>query len=255
MLSLEISDIKFKMMITKIGLILILAVISQASAASLPLAPLKPSEEYTHSTVIDEENPSQYAVYWKLINKEEIQFEVHCRTTGWVGFGLSPNGGMNGADIAIAWVDGSTGSAQLKDTHATGFSTPQTDPQQDWFLIEAAELSGYTIVKMKRKLNTCDKDHDMEIKAETNYLIVAWDDADPITGNNDWRYHGANRRSKVEFLLLYRDESLTDEDHEIANSITVEYKLPNVILNFFFYFLNLDCYILHINFFILHERY
>ena len=161
---------------------------------------------------------------------------------------------MTGADIAIAWFDGSTGSAQLKDTHATRFSTPQTDPQQDWFLIEAAELSGYTIVKMKRKLNTCDKDHDMEIKAETNYLIVAWNDADPITGNNDWRYHGANRRSKVEFLLLYRDESLTDEDQEIANAITVEYKLAKVnssILLFFNFMLIVKIYL----FFIINERF
>ena len=31
-------------------------------------------------------------------------FQITCETTGWVGLGLSPNGGMAGADIAIGWV-------------------------------------------------------------------------------------------------------------------------------------------------------
>lgn len=30
--------------------------------------------------------------------------QITCETTGWVGLGLSPNGGMAGADLAVAWV-------------------------------------------------------------------------------------------------------------------------------------------------------
>ena len=29
---------------------------------------------------------------------------MHGRTTGWIGAGLSPNGGMIGADIFVGWV-------------------------------------------------------------------------------------------------------------------------------------------------------
>jgi hypothetical protein len=68
------------------------------------LVPLKPSESYTHVVDADQTNPGQYMLYWKLIGSDEIQFEVHCKSTGWVGFGLSPNSGMAGADIAIGWV-------------------------------------------------------------------------------------------------------------------------------------------------------
>lgn len=60
------------------------------------LSPLVPSEDYTHVEVVNEDDPSQYQIFWKLINEDEIQFELHCKTTGWVGFGLSPNGGMAG---------------------------------------------------------------------------------------------------------------------------------------------------------------
>ena len=30
--------------------------------------------------------------------------QLHGRTTGWVGMGISPNGAMTGADIVVGWV-------------------------------------------------------------------------------------------------------------------------------------------------------
>ena len=61
------------------------------------LQPLVPSEAYTNSLFVDENVPEQYQIFWKLINEEEIQFEVHAKTIGWVGMGLSPDGGMTGS--------------------------------------------------------------------------------------------------------------------------------------------------------------
>ena len=73
---------------------------------------LVPSENYTHKIVVDEDQPLQYVMLWKLLDGNEIQFEVHCKTTGWVGLGLSSNGGMEGADLTIGWVK--NGTAVLK---------------------------------------------------------------------------------------------------------------------------------------------
>lgn len=58
--------------------------------------PLTPSESYTHFEYVDENNKDQYRLFWKLLVNDEIQFEVHVKTTGWVGLGISPNGGMAG---------------------------------------------------------------------------------------------------------------------------------------------------------------
>lgn len=211
-------------MLTK--LIVLLFIFNKLNAASLNLQPLVPSEDYTHSAIIDEVDKDLYRLFWKF-NNDEIQFEVHCRTVGWVGLGLSPNGAMTGADIAIGWVS-NTGESNLKDTHATGFVTPITDNAQDWVLIGAKEENGYTILKMKRKLNTCDKENDIEIKEETNYLIVAWNDEDPVTGNNDWKYHDVNRRIKVEYLLNFRNETLVDENTDLQNALNYTYRLNNL---------------------------
>lgn len=61
------------------------------------LKPLVPSEaDYTNSIIVDEYQPEQYQLFWKLLGKDEIQFEFHCKTNGWVGLGISSNGGMAG---------------------------------------------------------------------------------------------------------------------------------------------------------------
>ncbi|CAF0926013.1 unnamed protein product, partial [Brachionus calyciflorus] len=82
------------------------------------LTPLRPSEEYKFSLNVDDFDQSLFKLFWKPIENDEIQFELHCKATGWIGFGLSPNGGMAGSDIAIGWVD-SNGQSYLKDTYAT----------------------------------------------------------------------------------------------------------------------------------------
>ena len=52
--------------------------------------------------------PSVYRLYWNITktdgkNSSDMIGEIHCKTDGWVGFGLSPNGGMDSSDVVIAW--------------------------------------------------------------------------------------------------------------------------------------------------------
>ena len=57
------------------------------------------------------ENGGLYELYWNFNNDAEtISFAVRVQTTGWVGFGLSPNGQMPDSDVVIGWVtdDGET---------------------------------------------------------------------------------------------------------------------------------------------------
>ena len=45
-------------------------------------------------------------MYWSFDSEmETISFAVRVQTTGWIGFGLSPNGQMPGSDVIIGWVD------------------------------------------------------------------------------------------------------------------------------------------------------
>lgn len=58
--------------------------------------PLIPSESYTHKLDVDQDQIGLYTLFWKLVDNGEILFEVHCNTSGWVGLGISLNGGMQG---------------------------------------------------------------------------------------------------------------------------------------------------------------
>ena len=54
-----------------------------------------------------------YVVHWSFDTAtKNITFAVRVRTTGWIGFGLSPNGQMPNSDVIVGWVD-TNGQATL----------------------------------------------------------------------------------------------------------------------------------------------
>ena len=66
------------------------------------------SDQYRFSTQLGD----NYHIFWSFDTAtERIDFAVIVGTTGWVGFGLSPNGQMPRSDVVIGWVDDVTGQA------------------------------------------------------------------------------------------------------------------------------------------------
>ena len=66
------------------------------------------SATYRFSATLDPNG--QYQLYWNYnLTAGTISFAVRVQTTGWVGFGLSPNGQMPGSDVVIGWVDSNGG--------------------------------------------------------------------------------------------------------------------------------------------------
>ncbi|CAF1151739.1 unnamed protein product, partial [Adineta steineri] len=66
-------------------------------------SPLTTFTTYQHSV----ELLSNVADLWWTVNEtnQTIFFELHVNTTGWIALGISPAGGMTGADIGVGWVD------------------------------------------------------------------------------------------------------------------------------------------------------
>ena len=66
------------------------------------------SATYRFSATLDPNG--QYELYWNYnLTEQTISFAVRVQTTGWVGFGLSPNGQMPCSDIVIGWVNNNRG--------------------------------------------------------------------------------------------------------------------------------------------------
>ena len=47
-----------------------------------------------------------YTLHWGFdARAETIRFAVNMSTSGWIGLGLSPTGGMANSDVVIGWVN------------------------------------------------------------------------------------------------------------------------------------------------------
>ncbi|XP_069014865.1 DBH-like monooxygenase protein 2 homolog [Embiotoca jacksoni] len=139
-----------------------------------------------------------------------ITFQLVVNSTGWVSFGLSPNGGMKGSDIVIGGL-GPDG-IYFTDRHATGNSMPIVDEQQNYTLLSGNENEGQTTITFQRSIQTCD-DKDFHITAQPIKLIYAYGTTDEIS------YHGARRGTKEVNLLNYMPKT---------NSANAKYLLAKV---------------------------
>ena len=61
-------------------------------------------------------------------------------------------------------------------------------------------------------------------------MIFAWNNVDPITGNNDWLYHGiGNRSTQVTVLMSYKEQSIEEQETLPVDTFTFDIRMPNVI--------------------------
>ena len=86
-------------------------------------------DEFDYNQYLDD--AETFRLFWTILNGTHAEFGVSAQTTGWVGFGISPNGQMPLSDIAFAWFDDTDLSVHLQDRHTVGRSTPIIDDQQD----------------------------------------------------------------------------------------------------------------------------
>ncbi|XP_041660510.1 DBH-like monooxygenase protein 2 homolog [Cheilinus undulatus] len=132
---------------------------------------------------------------WGFDNLQgDITFKLVVNTTGWVGIGFSPNGGMQGADIVMGG-QGSSGS-YFNDYYATGNSMPLVDKQQSYTLLSMDESNNQTLMTFKRPIQSCD-DQDFHISNQAIKVIYAYGPTDVIS------YHGSLRGAKEVNLLNY----------------------------------------------------
>ncbi|KAK9956808.1 hypothetical protein ABG768_014518 [Culter alburnus] len=145
-----------------------------------------------------------------------ILFELTVNTSGWVGFGFSPKGGMIGADIVIGGV-GPKGS-YFTDRHATGKSIPLVDQKQNYKLLSLNESDGKTVMKFQRSIKSCDE-NDLPITDIPMKLIFAYGQSDDI------RYH-SNRRGTKEVNLLKYMPRVNPPNSKYFNMTMVNFTVP-----------------------------
>ncbi|CAF1647274.1 unnamed protein product [Rotaria magnacalcarata] len=141
-------------------------------------SPITPFTSYRYSTELEK---GVAHLWWTIDNgAKDITFELHMKTTGWIALGISPGGGMEGADIGVGWVD-TEGKVHFQ------------------LALRGRESNGWTAIQFRRLLDTCDP-MDVEIKSGTNVIIYAYGLTDPV---GDINYHQNRRGSRMIPLQSY----------------------------------------------------
>jgi len=117
------------------------------------------------------------ALSWTT-NSEEAIFQIQVVTTGWVSFALTFRGSMVGSDIILGWISDS-GAATLIDAHGNQFGQTVKDKSQDYRLIVGYQYQENTVLRFKRKINTCDGE-DLAITNDTFHVRWAYSEQDPL---------------------------------------------------------------------------
>lgn len=127
-----------------------------------------------------------YRLLWSLgPGSQDITFELQVRTLGYVGFGFSRDGRMAGSDIVVGWVD--HGQVYFQDRHVksnVGSTTdrePEVDPSQDYQLLLGYENVTHTVLRFRRRLDTCDN-HDIPITNDTMRILWSFSSSEPSSG-------------------------------------------------------------------------
>ncbi|XP_053098000.1 DBH-like monooxygenase protein 2 homolog [Pangasianodon hypophthalmus] len=167
-------------------LMLLVWFLGQTSGADVD--PTLPFSEYLDSN-------TNVLLRWGFdVVRDTITFEVTVNTTGWVGFGFSPNGGMAGSDIVIGGVG--PGGIYFTDRNAAGNFMPALDQKQDYKVLSLTEANGQTVMKFQRSIKACDE-NDFSITEMPVKLIYAYGNTDDIG------YHKTLRGTKEVNLLSY----------------------------------------------------
>ncbi|XP_050094650.1 MOXD1 homolog 2-like [Anopheles aquasalis] len=129
---------------------------------------------WDHAIFLDED----YRLLWSITG-QDITFEVQARTHGYIGLGFSKDGTIYGADIVIGWVD--QGQVHFQDRHVKkhGDGQPLVDSSQDYVLLLGYENQTHTVLRFKRKLDTCDVAYDVPITNDTMRVIFMYHEKEP----------------------------------------------------------------------------
>ncbi|RDD36647.1 DBH-like monooxygenase protein 1-like protein [Trichoplax sp. H2] len=168
----------------------------------------------------------KYLLDWTFDNnKKTMTFTVRVKTTGWIGFGISPyTGKMPGSDIVIMWVD-NNGKVYLQDRFAESRSLPVLDSSQDYYIISGYERNGTTTIKFWRKFNTGDP-KDLLLDTGTTRLIWAYNAQDPPSTTNIQIHDKMGARS----LNLFERMPENDKPSMPSDVQTHECRVPNATI-------------------------
>ncbi|GAU92099.1 hypothetical protein RvY_04227 [Ramazzottius varieornatus] len=138
-------------------------------------------------------------------NSTHIEVQLTYPTLGWMAFGLSPNGGMNNADVLWGYVNDTSNEVVIQDRFLT-VKMDQTPPvqlrlddQQDWIAIGGSKNLSHTVLRAARQLATGDS-MDRPFTNSDQPVIFSFHNNTPEFFNGPFKKHSFRGATSVNFL-------------------------------------------------------
>ena len=119
-------------------------------------------------------NSRDYAPDTSKNTSDVLVGELTAPTHGYIAWGISPNGGLPGANMLVMWVDSATGVVHVQDRYATAFIEPLVVEDSKAVLSYSGyENATHTVIEFVRWLGAgCDNVHDVSI-AVSIYILFS----------------------------------------------------------------------------------
>lgn len=194
------------------------------------------NRHYPHGAYLDESETVLFK--WRVAatraGEQQIMpyldAEISAPILGYIGWGISPNGGMPGADILLMWVDDATGTAHIQDRYADAFAEPKLDDDQSSILdFEGYQNATHTTFRFRRELDAgcTDSKHDLSIPPSAAHIIFALGErdveasADAYPGGHA-AYHGRLGRGSRALYIREDSKGQFESDRTAALAETTE---------------------------------
>jgi hypothetical protein len=146
-------------------------------------------------------NDDTYVFTWNIDETMElINITLDCKTTGWVGFGLSDTGMMPGSDLTICYVS-SQSIATCVDGYAQGYSFAKDDAiggTNDITNVKGSVSNGRTVISFSKKISSTDNyDKKLSKGTEMKVLFSYRTQGNPSTENGAFNQHSAKVSTPV----------------------------------------------------------
>jgi len=153
---------------------------------------------YDNLKVVD--SATNFLFSWTAdTTNQMLHIKLSVESSGWVGFGISPNGGMVGADVFIAYID--QGNVVLNDRLALATELPPRDVDnggtEDWIVVGGTQVGAVMTIEAKRSFTTLDAAHDHPFASGAQRLVFAFCRTNPAASTID--YH--NGRFPIQLTL------------------------------------------------------
>ncbi|XP_068749304.1 uncharacterized protein [Montipora capricornis] len=163
---------------------------------------------------------NQFLVLWRFDDQaDKVYYHLRVKTTGWIGFGfaaLAPNDMMD-YDVIVGGF--SNGQGYLSDYKTFGKRRPTLDASQDYALLNASEVGGYTELMFERPRDTKDNNDFAFWPGGEAFIIWSYSTEDVVNENN-FRIHSRRGWSTNKFVLVAKEQPIPTKPGKASALLT-----------------------------------